>query len=303
MAENSKIGWTTHTCNFWWACHRVSEECGRCYIESIIKRAGQEPFQGPIRLKQGWKDPFKWNRRAACNCDVEVRVPTIHGCNPPLHDATCPQYDRPRVFTCSMSDFFHPGADDWRDDAWDVIRQCRNLTWLILTKRTELMPDRLPVDWGEGWDHVWLGTTCGHVNSYHRVGELLRVPATLHFVSAEPLLTALPELLWVGELPQQRSHDGRRVGWVITGAEQAAKGKRRDMDMRWVQDIDSQCRAASIPHFFKQAYVNGELTTKPFIDGLSRVVQAMPCVSQQPCVHSQCGSPNSQSAGLTRGCK
>ncbi len=49
-----------------------------------------------------------------------------------------------------MSDFFHPGADAWRDEAWEIIRACINLDWLILAKRPELIQDRLPKDWGNG---------------------------------------------------------------------------------------------------------------------------------------------------------
>jgi protein gp37 len=55
-----------------------------------------------------------------------------------------------------MSDFFHEGADDWRAEAWDVIKACRNLDWLILTKRPERTADRLPPDWGKGYPNVWL---------------------------------------------------------------------------------------------------------------------------------------------------
>jgi hypothetical protein len=27
-----------------------------------------------------------------------------------------------RMFTCSLSDFFHKKADPWRDDAWKIIK-------------------------------------------------------------------------------------------------------------------------------------------------------------------------------------
>ena len=73
--------------------------------------------------------------------------------------------ERHRVFTCSMSDFFHPGADAWRPEAWEIIKKCTNLDWLILTKRPELAVDRLPADWGEGYPNVWMGVTCGCTNS------------------------------------------------------------------------------------------------------------------------------------------
>jgi protein gp37 len=75
------------------------------------------------------------------------------------------------VFTCSFSDFFHEQADLWRNEAWDVIRKCRNLIWLILTKRPERILDHFPPDWdsGIGFPNVWLGTTCGIRASYDRV--------------------------------------------------------------------------------------------------------------------------------------
>jgi len=48
--------------------------------------------------------------------------------------------------------------------------------------------------------------------------------------------------------------------------EQAAKEKRRLMDLQWVRDIDRQCRAAGIAHFFKQRYIDDK--GLPVEDGL-----------------------------------
>src|SRR5436190_143488 len=98
MAENSGIGWTDHTMNFWQGCNKVSAECAHCYIDSLMRFAGRVPFNGPMRTVN-WQGPHKWNRRAD-NAGKRLRI-----------------------FTCSMSDFFHTGADEWRSEAWDVIRQ------------------------------------------------------------------------------------------------------------------------------------------------------------------------------------
>lgn len=108
-------------------CHKVSQACKHCYIGGFIKRMGLEPFDGPMRTKTVWKEPAKWNREAG------------------------KKGMRARVFTCSLSDFFHEDADPWRDDAWGVIKSCENLDWLILTKRPENIADRLPADWGAGY--------------------------------------------------------------------------------------------------------------------------------------------------------
>ena len=151
MAKNSKIGWTHHTMNFWWGCNKVSAECMFCYIAAIMLRAGHQPFNGPMKTKN-WTNPERWNRSA--------------------REAG----ERHRVFTCSMSDFFHPGADEWRAEAWEVIKKCTSLDWLILTKRPELAIDRLPTDWGKGYPNVWMGVTCGCTSSLYRLEHLRAIP-------------------------------------------------------------------------------------------------------------------------------
>jgi len=220
MAENSNIGWTDHTHNFWWGCNKVSGECTFCYIAPIMKRAGYEPFKGPMRTKN-WENPLRWNRVAE------------------------KAGKRARVFTCSMSDFFHEGADEWRCDAWKLIAECQHLDWLVLTKRAERILDCLPDDWGEGYPNVWLGVTAGCQDSLARVEILRSIPATIRFISAEPLLERLDLRPYLSS-----------IDWVITGCERAAKGRRRIMDIDWVRDIDDQCRTAGVAHFFKQYYLD-----------------------------------------------
>lgn len=239
MAENSGIGWTDHTHNFWWGCHKVSPECKNCYIAGIMKRAGRVPFDGPMKTKN-WANPLKWNRRSSRNGT------------------------RLKIFTCSMSDFFHPGADPWRDDAWRLIRNCPSLDWLILTKRPELIAERLPSDWGGGYQNVWLGVTCGISKSLQRVEVVREIPAAIRWISAEPLL---------GPIDFRPYLDGR-FQWIITGCEQAAHDKRHPMDLDWVRDIDGQCRDAGVAHFFKQRYEGNQILHDGILDG--EVRQAWP---------------------------
>ena len=201
-----------------------------------MRRGGYEPFQGPMRTKN-WGNPTRWNERA-----FEAGK-------------------RSRVFTCSMSDFFHPGADKWRSEAWDVIANCPSLDWLILTKRVERVIECLPSDWGNGYSNVWLGVTAGCSKSLTRVEQLLNVPAAIRFVSAEPLLEQVDfsPYLW-------------GLDWMITGCERAKKGSRRTMELQWVREIDSQCRSAGVAHFFKQYYKNdiGLPSEDGLLDGVLR---------------------------------
>jgi protein gp37 len=240
MAENSKIGWTDHTQNFWQGCHKVSPECKHCYIDGILRRQGREPFAGPIRTTSTWGDPYRWEREAIAT------------------------NRRLRIFTCSMSDFFHPGADGWRNEAWDTIRACHHLDWLVLTKRPELITERLPADWAEGYPNVWLGVTCGVRASLKRVEMLQDIPASFRFVSAEPMLERIDFGPYL---------DGS-IHWIITGCESAGVSKRRPMDIDWVRDIDRQCQKAMVAHFFKQRYEGTRLVYDGVLDGESR--QAWP---------------------------
>jgi protein gp37 len=229
--KNTKIGWTHHTWNPWWGCDKVSAACLHCYIGPIMRRSGNEPFQGPKRTKT-WTDPFRWNRHAAT------------------------EGTRRRVFTCSMSDFFHPGADMWRDEAWKLIHACEQLDWLVLTKRPELIADRLPSDWGTGYPNVWLGTTVEDQSQIQRLEQLIRVPAAIRFVSAEPLLG-----------PVRFGRLIRKVDWVITGCENAAEGKRREMSPNGVRSIRNECDAAGVALFHKQYYAGSKLVFDGRIDG------------------------------------
>jgi len=233
--KNSKIGWTDHTWNPWQGCHKVSAGCKHCYIGPIMRRSKKEhePFKGPIRTGPAtWRNAAAWNRQAA----RENR--------------------RFRVFTCSMSDFFHAQADRWRREAWEVIQACDRLDFLILTKRPQRIAAHLPADWGNGYRNVWLGTTVESSKYLKRIDALADVPAARHFISAEPLFGAINFRPYLS-----------KIDWIITGCEKAHKDKRRQMDLDWVRSIRDQCGDAGVAHFFKQYYVGNQVQTDGLLDG------------------------------------
>lgn len=144
----------------------------------------------------------------------------------------------------------------WRDEAWKLIHACEQLDWLVLTKRPELIADRLPSDWGTGYPNVWLGTTVEDQSQIQRLEQLIRVPAAIRFVSAEPLLG-----------PVRFGRLIRKVDWVITGCENAAEGKRREMSPNGVRSIRNECDAAGVALFHKQYYAGSKLVFDGRIDG------------------------------------
>jgi protein gp37 len=217
IMENSKISWTEHTFNPWIGCRHVTPECDHCYADRMVTVRMARDFSKVQRSKT-WASPLKWNREADRLAQKLGR--------------------RPRVFCASLTDFFLQGADPWRTEAWELIRKCTNLDWLILTKRTKLAASRLPSDWGTGWPHVWLGTTCGCRASEYRLDELRALPAAVRFVSAEPLLESMTHMNLTG------------INWLIVGGESGPKF--RTMEDVWATGLRDKCKAENVGFFFKQ---------------------------------------------------
>lgn len=223
MGDRTGIEWTNSTWNPWRGCTKVSPGCASCYMFREQRRYGRDP-EIVVRASPGtFEAPLAWQKTAQ-----EKGV-------------------KPLVFTCSWSDWFHPDADSWREDAWEVIRACPDLTFQILTKRAERIGSGLPADWGEGFKNVWLGVSIENQRFAWRLDELGRYPASVRFVSAEPLLQPLDLSPWLG-----RARGG--VDWVIAGGESGGRPGHppRLPNPDWIRSLRDQCVAAGVAFFFKQ---------------------------------------------------
>jgi protein gp37 len=192
------------------------------------------------------------------------------------------------VFTCSLSDFFHPEADIWRDEAWDVIRHCENLIWLILTKRPERIRECLPPDWNDGkrFPHVWLGVTCGARKSFGRVETLRKVPCALRFLSCEPLIEDISEL------------DLSGIGWVLCGGMSGKLSTKYPMDLRWAASLYDASQKAGVPFLFKQVSHNmterGINALGMYLSGGTGTMSSKECIREYPKTGLQFAQPEPQ---------
>lgn len=265
MGEQTAIQWTTHTLNFWHGCRKVSAGCRFCYMYRDKERYGQDPA---VVVRSS---PQTFNAAVATHGRDKVDVET--GTLAPKGSWKWP--DGGRVFTCSWSDFFIEEADAWRADAWDVIRRRPGLTWQILTKRPELIRDRLPPDWGGGggYPNVWLGISVEDQKAADaRIPLLTEIPAAVRFLSIEPLLGPVdlsawfsapkPGMVWrecdcAAIDPSDRpclSCEARcsGIGWVIVGGESGSATTSRDCRYEWIRDVVVASRRAGVPCFVKQ---------------------------------------------------
>jgi protein gp37 len=238
MGENSKIEWTDHTFNPWIGCQHVSPGCDHCYAETMMDHRYGKVEWGPHgerkrTSEENWKKPIKWNAEASAFKKENGR--------------------RPRVFCASLADVFDNQVDPaWREDLFALIRECRRLNWLVLTKRPQNISKMLPLDWGDGYRNVWLGMTAEDQEWFDRRWRILqKVPARIKFISYEPAIGPL-------RLPSQ----GPLPDWLISGGESG--GGARSLDPQWVRNIITDCRRTGVAPFHKQwgSYRNNPLVVE-----------------------------------------
>lgn len=169
------------------------------------------------------------------------------------------------IFTCSWSDWFIEEADEWRPEAWKIIKATPQHTYQILTKRPERIKDCLPDDWGDGYENVWLGVSIESQEQAKRMNILYDVPAKIKFLSLEPLIGPI-DLYGHGLMTGYPSFEDPGEGgepvlwginWVIIGGEsgnETGKYKYRECRLSWIDSLIDQCQEkhTQVPVFVKQ---------------------------------------------------
>lgn len=145
------------------------------------------------------------------------------------------------VATCFMTDFFIEEADEFRNEAWQIIKKRVDLIFIILTKRIERVEQCLPSDWGDGYNNVVLGCT---IENQKRADERLpifaKLSANYKFISCVPLLEKVDLSAYLDT-----------IKFVAVGGEIGKKA--RICDYNWVLDIREQCIQNNATFWFKNS--------------------------------------------------
>lgn len=236
MGADTSIEWADHTWNPWWGCTAVSVgdkgACEFCYAEKLAARFGVQWGPHAERRKAGPKHlalPHAWERRAQ-------------------KDGT-----RPFVFCASMADIFDNQVPaEWRREAFDVMRACPSLVWLLLTKRPSMIV-KLSAEAGGLPPNAALGASMVTQAELdrdwpHLATAAYELGALFSFISAEPLMEALD--LRLGQLRMLPAGLPTSPDWVIAGGESGPKARPSHPD--WFRSLRDQCAAAGVPFLFKQ---------------------------------------------------
>jgi len=143
------------------------------------------------------------------------------------------------VPTCFATDFFIPEADEWRIEAWAMIKERQDLEFLILTKRIDRFLVSLPDDWGDGYGNVNIGCTVEtQALADYRLPLFLSYPIRRRYIACAPILEPINLASYLAG-----------VEHVTVGGETGREARECDYD--WILDIREQCVEAGITFWFK----------------------------------------------------
>lgn len=245
--EFTKIQYSDHTFNAWVGCQKISAGCKNCYAEvsaparnlrngAVQNRKlevwGPAPTPRYVTSEGNWNKVLRWDSESARNIRNLGR--------------------RTIVFVNSLSDVFedHPDLPAVRSRMFDLLMECKNLSFMFFTKRPENIASMVP------WKHesdaphnMWFGASVEHDLTRSRIESLALAPVKNRFLSIEPMIGAV-------DLSKAKA---MKVDWVIVGGESGHDA--RPCHLEWIVNVIDTC-SPSLPVFVKQlgskAFSRGE---------------------------------------------
>jgi protein gp37 len=202
--------------NPWHGCHKISAGCANCYVYRLDTK--HEKDASIITKNTSYNLPLKKTRKGIYKLE-----------------------SGDTIYTCFSSDFFLEEADNWRAEAWQMIKLRSDLNFFIITKRIDRFDINLPKDWGDGYNNVSIGVTCENQDRANfRLPILLQLPVKHKSIMCEPLLEPIDITQWL-------TND---IELVLVGGESG--NEARICNYEWILDIRNQCVEKGVPFHFKQ---------------------------------------------------
>lgn len=202
--------------NPWHGCVKCSEGCEHCYmyfLDRVRNRNGADIY----RTKTGFTYPLQRFRDGS----YKVKSGEL-------------------IRVCMSSDFFLEEADEWRDEAWEIMRRRPDVKFFLLTKRPQRVADCLPKNWGYGWDNVMFNVTC---ENQHRADE--RIPILKELPFKHKGIMCAP---FIGAVSIEKYLGNGVIEQVICGGENYDGARPCHFD--WVKSLRSECVRHNITFCF-----------------------------------------------------
>lgn len=230
------ISWASVTWNPMSGCTPCSEGCQQCYAEVIA-----ENQRGSRAFPNGFGLTLRPHKLVE---PKKLKTPSL-------------------IFTNSMSDLFWDQIpESYRDQIVDVIEECPQHEFQVLTKRHETLlayskRRKLP-------GNFWAGVSIENQRNIGRAATLAEVDAEVRFISLEPMLgpvvfdrAVLERMHWMiigGEsgLHMLKPDILERRGLVIRGPKGGPSWIPRPDRIDWIRSVVNQCQELGVKTFFKQ---------------------------------------------------
>ncbi len=202
--------------NPWHGCQKCSEGCAHCYMYFLDQTHGRSD-SSVVTKTSGFSYPLSKDRngRYKVQSGEMIRV-------------------------CMSSDFFVEGADKWRNEAWDIMRERSDVKFFLLTKRPQRVENCLPRDWGDGWENVFFNVTCENQRrADKRIPILHELPFKHKGIMTAPL---------IGEITIDKYLDEGQIEQVICGGENYDGA--RPCHYEWVKKLHDECSAHDVTFAF-----------------------------------------------------
>ena len=202
--------------NLWHGCHKYSEGCKFCYV-----------YRGDLKYDRNFEDVQKTKNFYL-----------------PIEKNKKNEYKLKSgefVWLCFSSDFLLEDCDEWRKEAWKMIKERSDCHFLFITKRITRFLNCIPEDWGDGYENVTVVTTCeNQKRADERLPIFLKLPIKHKCITCEPLLEEIDLSKYLTNQIEQ----------VIVGGESGMEA--RPCDFNWIKKIREDCIKANVSFYFKQ---------------------------------------------------
>lgn len=203
--------------NPWHGCHKKSAGCQHCYMFYLDRIHNNSILSDKVYKTNNFNYPLQRNR----NGEYKIKPGE-------------------QVRVCMTSDFFVEEADEWRMEAWDIIRQRKDVVFFILTKRPERVLNLLPSDWEDGYENVFFNVTCeNQMLADERIPILLSLPFKHKGIMCAP---------FIGEIRIDKYLDTGKIEQVIVGGENYDGA--RACHYEWVNNLYESCKKRDITFSF-----------------------------------------------------
>lgn len=213
----SKAAW-----NPWHGCHKCSPGCQNCFV-FYLDSLHDKDTNVVTRSKTNFNLPLKRDRKG------KYKIPP-----------------GAEVATCFTSDFFIKEADEWRNEAWDIIKKRQDVNFLILTKRIERFYECIPDDWEDGYNNVIIAVTCeNQEKANERLPILLKLKAKHKYIFISPILEDIDLSSFLSK---------GNIDLVSTGGESYKNARVCNFD--WIKHIKETCDQYGVKFDFHQTGSN-----------------------------------------------